>query len=76
MPIPLRQEFRVPGLNEPISHYTDAVRFGTLLFVSGIGHWARTVRSSARTTQPSRHARSFAIWTRSSERPGPRPRTS
>ena len=37
MPIPLRQEFRVPGLNEPISHYTDAVRFGNLLFVSGIG---------------------------------------
>ena len=37
MPNPLRQEFRVPGLNEPISHYTDAVRFGNLLFVSGIG---------------------------------------
>jgi reactive intermediate/imine deaminase len=32
-----RQEFRVPGLSEPISHYTDAVRFGNLLFVSGIG---------------------------------------
>ena len=27
----------MPGLNEPISHYTDAVRFGNLLFVSGIG---------------------------------------
>jgi reactive intermediate/imine deaminase len=27
----------VPGLGEPISHYTDAVRFGDLLFVSGIG---------------------------------------
>jgi reactive intermediate/imine deaminase len=37
MTAPLRQEFRVPGLNEPISHYTDAVRFGNLLFVSGIG---------------------------------------
>ena len=37
MPHPLRQEFRVPGLNEPISHYTDAVRFGDLLFISGIG---------------------------------------
>ena len=32
-----RQEFRVAGLGEPISHYTDAVRFGDLLFVSGIG---------------------------------------
>jgi reactive intermediate/imine deaminase len=26
----------VPGLSEPISHYTDAVRAGDLLFVSGI----------------------------------------
>lgn len=24
------------GLNEPISHYTDAVRFGDMLFVSGV----------------------------------------
>jgi reactive intermediate/imine deaminase len=30
-----REEFRVPGLAEPISHYTDAVRAGNLLFVSG-----------------------------------------
>ena len=37
MPDALRQEFRVADLNEPISHYTDAVRFGNLLFVSGIG---------------------------------------
>ncbi len=31
-----RREVRVPGLGEPISHYTDAVRFGNLLFISGI----------------------------------------
>ena len=31
-----REELRVAGLNEPISHYTDAVRFGNLLFVSGV----------------------------------------
>jgi 2-iminobutanoate/2-iminopropanoate deaminase len=31
-----REEFRVAGLSEPISHYTDAVRAGDLLFVSGI----------------------------------------
>jgi 2-iminobutanoate/2-iminopropanoate deaminase len=31
-----REEFRAPGLAEPISHYTDAVRAGGLLFVSGI----------------------------------------
>lgn len=31
-----RQEFQVEGLSEPISHYTDAVRFGNLLFVSGV----------------------------------------
>jgi 2-iminobutanoate/2-iminopropanoate deaminase len=30
-----RQEIRVPGQAEPISHYTDAVRAGGLLFVSG-----------------------------------------
>ena len=31
-----REELRVQGLNEPISHYTDAVRFGNLLFISGV----------------------------------------
>ena len=31
-----KQEYRVPGLNPPISHYTDAVRFGDLVFLSGI----------------------------------------
>jgi 2-iminobutanoate/2-iminopropanoate deaminase len=31
-----REEIRVEGLAEPISHYTDAVRGGDLLFVSGI----------------------------------------
>ena len=30
-----RREFRVSGLPEPISHYTDAVLAGDLLFVSG-----------------------------------------
>jgi 2-iminobutanoate/2-iminopropanoate deaminase len=30
-----REEIRVPGLPEPISHYTDAVRVGDLVFVSG-----------------------------------------
>lgn len=30
-----REEFRVPELAEPVSHYTDAVRAGELLFVSG-----------------------------------------
>jgi 2-iminobutanoate/2-iminopropanoate deaminase len=32
----IREEFRVAGLSEPVSHYTDAVRFGNLLFVSGL----------------------------------------
>jgi len=31
-----REEYRVPGQAEPISHFTDAVRGGNLLFVSGI----------------------------------------
>ena len=30
-----REEYRVAGLAEPLSHYTDAVRAGRLLFVSG-----------------------------------------
>lgn len=34
--MPVREEFRVAGLAEPISHYTDAVRYGDLLFVSGV----------------------------------------
>jgi 2-iminobutanoate/2-iminopropanoate deaminase len=31
----MRREYRVPGLPEPISHYTDAVEANGLLFVSG-----------------------------------------
>jgi 2-iminobutanoate/2-iminopropanoate deaminase len=31
-----REEFRVDGQCEPISHYTEAVRFGDLVFVSGL----------------------------------------
>ena len=31
-----RQEIWLPELGEPISHYTHAVRFGNLLFISGI----------------------------------------
>jgi 2-iminobutanoate/2-iminopropanoate deaminase len=31
-----REEIRVRGLAEPISHFTDAVRAGELLFVSGM----------------------------------------
>jgi 2-iminobutanoate/2-iminopropanoate deaminase len=34
--MPDRQEYRVAGQAEPISHYTDAVRAGGLLFCSGI----------------------------------------
>jgi 2-iminobutanoate/2-iminopropanoate deaminase len=30
-----RQELRVPQLSTPISHYTDAVRCGDFLFISG-----------------------------------------
>ena len=31
-----RREIRLADLCEPISHYTDAVRFGNLLFISGM----------------------------------------
>lgn len=32
----LRREYRVSGQAEPISHFTDAVQAGQLLFVSGV----------------------------------------
>lgn len=32
----MRTEIAVPGLGPALSHYTDAVRFGDLLFISGI----------------------------------------
>jgi reactive intermediate/imine deaminase len=32
----MRQEIRINTLGQPISHYTDAVRFGDLLFISGV----------------------------------------
>ena len=32
----LRREIRIPSLNPPVSHYTDAVQFGDLLFISGL----------------------------------------
>jgi 2-iminobutanoate/2-iminopropanoate deaminase len=32
----MRREYRIEGLSEPLSHYTDAVRAGDLLFVSGL----------------------------------------
>ena len=31
-----REEYRVEGMSDPISHYADAVRAGDLLFVSGV----------------------------------------
>ena len=31
-----REEYRVAGLAEPLSHYTDAVQAGGLLFLSGL----------------------------------------
>jgi 2-iminobutanoate/2-iminopropanoate deaminase len=33
----VRQEIRAEALHPPIGHYTDAVRFGDLLFLSGCG---------------------------------------
>jgi enamine deaminase RidA (YjgF/YER057c/UK114 family) len=34
--VPVRAEIMLPESGDPISHYTDAVRFGDLLFISGI----------------------------------------
>ena len=35
----MREEIRVETLGPAISHYTDAVRFGDLLFISGVVAW-------------------------------------
>ena len=35
-PLARREEIRVPGLAPAISHYTDAVKFGNIMFVSGV----------------------------------------
>jgi reactive intermediate/imine deaminase len=32
----MREEYRVEGMPVPLSHYTDAVRAGELLFISGV----------------------------------------
>lgn len=34
--MPLRMELALPEAAAPLSHYTEAVRFGNLLFISGI----------------------------------------
>ena len=34
--MPERREYMIEGLMPPISHYCDAVRWGDLLFVSGV----------------------------------------
>jgi reactive intermediate/imine deaminase len=34
--MPDRKELMIEGLAPPISHYCDAVRFGDLLFISGV----------------------------------------
>jgi len=36
MPTTKREEFSLAGMAPPISHYCDAVRFGDLLFISGM----------------------------------------
>lgn len=36
---PKRKEIRLPQLNEPISHYTDAVQAGDFLHLAGAGPW-------------------------------------
>ena len=51
---PHRQEIRVPGMSEPISHFTHVVRAGNIVFVSGcVGSDAqgRTVGGDDATAQ-------------------------
>lgn len=56
----MRQEIRVAGLNEPISHYTDAVRYDNLLFISGVAPLDGKANLVGGRTSPSKHGKSFA----------------
>jgi enamine deaminase RidA (YjgF/YER057c/UK114 family) len=76
MPTPTRREFRVPGLNEPISHYTDAVSFGDLLFISGVGPLAEDGSLVGPDDPVEQTRRSSATWTGCCRSPAPRPRMS
>jgi enamine deaminase RidA (YjgF/YER057c/UK114 family) len=51
-----REEFQPAGLPAPISHYCDAVRWGDLLFVSGVADRTRInpVRQRPLTSAASR----------------------
>ena len=66
-----REEIRVDGLAEPISHFTDAVRAGGFLYVSGIvAGRRRRAGSSAATTSSRRRARSSRTCAPCSPRAG------
>lgn len=52
-----RREIRVPGLAEPLSHYTDVVVHGDLAFISGcLGVDARGVLAGADVESQARQA--------------------
>ena len=56
----MRQEYRVEGLNEPISHYTDAVRWGDQLYISGIAPFDAEGRLVGGDDVRRRRGKSFA----------------
>jgi enamine deaminase RidA (YjgF/YER057c/UK114 family) len=55
--MPDRKELMVDGLAPPISHYCDAVRFGDLLFISGVPPPTPPAAWSAATTWRRRRGR-------------------
>lgn len=42
----MREEIRIEGFPEPISHYVDAVRFGNLVFISGLAGFDANLKMS------------------------------
>ena len=56
----MMQEIRVAGLNEPTSHYTDAVRYDNLLFISGVASLDGKPNLVGGRTSPSKRGKSFA----------------
>ncbi len=56
----MREEIRLPQFGPPISHYTEAVRFGDLLFVSGLVAWDAEHRAIAPGDAVAQTRRIFA----------------
>jgi 2-iminobutanoate/2-iminopropanoate deaminase len=59
-----RQEIRIEELGPAISHYTDAVRFGGLLYISGLVSWDKDGKVVGKGDAAEQTRRIFAAMKR------------